>query len=221
MSEEFEQTESNRVRQGAKLAAYDRETVFGILDTSLVGNVAFTTPAGPCIIPMLFARRGDELLFHGSTKSRLMTMLCSGDPVCVAVTLLDGLVMAKSMLHHSMNYRSVSVTGTGFEVTDETQRWDALKIITDKVMVGRWEDARQPADNEMKATCVAAVKIESASAKVRVGPPNDDPDDLSLPVWAGVLPLTQVAGDPIDWPDETADLHVPQYVLQWREQFNA
>lgn len=221
MGEKFESADCNRVRQSVKRAIYDRETVFEILDGSLIGNVGFSTQDGPCIIPMLFARRGDELLFHGSTKSRLMKMLCSGEKVCVSVTMTDGLVMAKSLLHHSMNYRSVCVFGSGSEVTDETERWDALKIITDKVMIGRWEDARQPADNEMKATCIAAVKIESASAKVRSGPPEDDPDDLKLPVWTGVMPLTQVAGEPIDRPDETADLQVPQYVHQWREQFNA
>ena len=177
---EFEQTGQNRVRQAAKRAIYDRDTVHEILDASFIGNIGFSTPDGPCIIPMLFARRDDELLFHGSTKSRLMTMLCSGDRVCVSVTMTDGLVMAKSLLHHSMNYRSVCVFGSGFEVTDETERWDALKIITDKVMIGRWDDARQPADNEMKATRIAAVKIESASAKVRSGPPEDDPEDLSI-----------------------------------------
>ncbi len=221
MSEnDFQQTQANRVRQAAKRAVYDRETVFQVLDASLIGNVGFNTPDGPCIIPMFFARRGDELLFHGSTKSRLMTMLCSGDCVCVSATLLDGLVMAKSLLHHSMNYRSVSIFGSGSEVKCESERMEALKIFTDKTMVGRWDDARQPSPKEMKATRIAAVKIESASAKVRTGPPDDDPEDLSLPVWTGVVPLRQVAGEPIDRPDEEADLGIPEYVKLWREQFN-
>jgi len=220
MIEEFEQTGCNRVRQVAKRGHYDRETVYQILDASLVGNIGFVTDDGPCIIPMLFARRGDELLFHGSSKSRLMNVLCGADKICVSTTLLDGLVMAKSLFHHSMNYRSVTVFGTGYEVTDEDERMEALKIITDKTMVGRWDDARQPNLQEMKATCIAAVKIESASAKIRTGPPKDEPADMELPVWTGVLPLNQVAGEPIDRPDEVADLKVPSYVSQWREQMN-
>ena len=216
MSEsKFEQTGCNRVRQAAKRGHYDRETVFAILDASLIGNIGFVTDDGPCIIPMLFARRDDEILLHGSTKSRLMTMLCSGNPVCISTTVLDGLVLAKSMLHHSMNYRSVTVFGSGYKVTDESERMEALRIITDKTMVGRWEDARQPNAKEMKATCIVAVKINSASAKIRTGPPNDDPEDMSLPVWTGVVPLVQVAGEPVDRPDETMDLGVPDYVNRW------
>jgi nitroimidazol reductase NimA-like FMN-containing flavoprotein (pyridoxamine 5'-phosphate oxidase superfamily) len=215
---EFEATGCNRVRQAAKRGHYDRATVFEILDANLIGNVGFITADGPCIIPMLFGRRDDELLFHGSSKSRLMSVLCSGEPVCVSTTTLDGLVLAKSAFHHSMNYRSATVFGTGFEVTDEDQRMAALKNITDKTMMGRWEDARQPNLQEMKATCIAAVRIESASAKIRTGPPNDDPEDMSLPVWTGVIPLSQVAGEPINRPDETLDLEVPEYVHQWRNR---
>jgi nitroimidazol reductase NimA-like FMN-containing flavoprotein (pyridoxamine 5'-phosphate oxidase superfamily) len=221
MSEDFEQASCNRVRQVAKRGQYDRKTVYQILDASLVGNIGFVTDDGPCIIPMFFARRDDELLFHGSTKSRLMTMLCSGEKICVSTTLLDGLVMAKSLFHHSMNYRSVTVFGCGYEVNDADSRMEAFKIISDKTMVGRWDDARQPNVQEMKATCIAAVKIESASAKVRTGPPSDERADMELPVWTGVIPLTQVAGDPIDRPDEMADLKVPEYVELWRKTVNA
>jgi len=221
MSEDFEQTGCNRVRQVANRGHYDRETVYQILDASLVGNIGFVTDDGPCIIPMLFARCGDELLFHGSSKSRLMNMLCGGGKICVSTTLLDGLVMAKSLFHHSMNYRSVTVFGCGYEVTDENERMEAVRIIADKTMVGRWDDARQPNVQEMKATCIAAVKIESASAKIRTGPPKDEPDDLELPVWTGVLPLAQVAGEPIDREDEVADLKVPDYVKRWRQEVNA
>jgi nitroimidazol reductase NimA-like FMN-containing flavoprotein (pyridoxamine 5'-phosphate oxidase superfamily) len=207
MSEDFEQTGCNRVRQVAKRGHYDRETVYQILDASLVGNIGFVSD--------------DELLFHGSSKSRLMSMLCGGEKICVSTTLLDGLVMAKSLFHHSMNYRSVTAFGSGYEVTDEKERMEALRIISDKTMVGRWDDARQPNVQEMKATCIAAVKIESASAKIRTGPPSDEPADMELPVWTGVIPLSQIAGDPIDRPDEVANLKVPDYVDQWRQQANA
>ncbi|MFK7735039.1 MAG: pyridoxamine 5'-phosphate oxidase family protein [Pirellulaceae bacterium] len=213
----FEKAKQNTVRQVAKRGHYDVETVNRVLDSTLLGNVAFTTPAGPTIVPMLFARRDDLLLFHGSTKSRLMEMLCSGKTVCLSATLLDGLVLAKSVFHHSMNYRSVTVFGSGHEIVDEQERFEALRIITDKVMVGRWEDARQPNQQEMKATCVAAVKIESASVKIREGDPVEDSDDLKLPVWSGVIPLRQVASEPVPVASD-AESAVPEYLRSWMRQ---
>ena len=221
MSEtEYHQTETNRVRQVSKRGIYDQATVFRILDACFVGNVGFNTDDGPCIIPMLLARRDDELLFHGSTKSRLMRLLASGQKICVSATMLDGLVMAKSLFHHSMNYRSVTVFGTGSEVTDPEHKMDAFRVISDKTMIGRWDDARKPNDQERKATSIVAVKIESASAKIRSGPPSDEPADRELPVWTGVIPLMQVAKDPINRPDEPQDLPVPQYMRHWLEKAN-
>lgn len=211
---EFEKTPVNQVRQAAKRGHYDRDTVHQVLDSNLVANVGFATPEGPFIIPMLFARRDDQLLFHGSTKSRLMRMLCGGSPICVSATSLDGLVLAKSVFHHSMNYRSVTVFGCGVEITDETQRMEALRIITDKVMQGRWEDARPPNQQEMKATCVVGISIDSASAKIRDGGPVEDAADLNLPVWSGVIPLSQVALPPIP-AAESDNLPCPQYVTDW------
>ena len=216
----FEKTDRNQVRQAQKRGHYDRETVYAILDASLLGNVAFASDGVPFIIPMLFARKGDELLFHGSTKSRLMNLLSSGQPVCVSTTLVDGLVMAKSLMHHSMNYRSVCVFGSGAEVTDPVERMEALKVITDKTVPGRWEDARQPNAQEMKATKVVAVKIESASAKVRSGAPIDDKEDLELPVWTGVLPLIQQTGAAIANPNDQNVVPMPDYVRQWQAKFN-
>ena len=214
-SGDFEKTAVNRVRQAAKRGHYDKETVHQILDRNLVANVGFATPDGPFVIPMLFARQEDQLLFHGSTKSRLMQMLCSGSPICVSATSLDGLVLAKSVFHHSMNYRSVTVFGNGVEITDETQRIEALRIITDKVMQGRWEDARQPNQQEMKATCVVGVSINSASAKVRTGDPVEDDNDLNLPVWSGVIPFNQVASPPIPAAADNNSLPSPQYLTDW------
>lgn len=216
----FEQSIVNQVKQVAKRGHYDAETIYGILDMNLVGNVGFSSQDGPFIIPMLFARSADELLIHGSTKSRLMQMLCSGQRVCVSVTNLDGLVFAKSLFHHSMNYRSVSVFGIGRELEDDSERMDALKIITDKVMPGRWDDARQPNPQEMKATCVAAIKIETASAKIRSGPPAEDTNDLRLPVWTGVIPLVQKAHAPVTAPEDEIVSMVPQYIEDWQSRFN-
>ena len=218
---EFPLSAKNRVRQVAKRGVYDRETVYQILDRSLICHVAFVNEDSPFVIPMLFARRNDELLFHGSTKSRLMQLLTSGRKVCISVAILDGLVLAKSLFHHSMNYRSVSVFGEGRELTNEDDRLSALQSISEKVMPQRWDDARLPNALEMKATCVAAIKIETASAKIRTGGPVDDPDDVNLPVWSGVVPLRQVADSPIRDEQEGTELATPEYVEAWQRQFNS
>lgn len=217
-SKEFPVTDQNRVRQAAKRAKYDRETAHAIFDQSLVCQVGIVQDGRPFVIPMFFARRQDELLFHGSTKSRLMKTLASGSSICLSVTMLDGLVLAKSLFHHSMNYRSVTAFGTGYALEDESECMAALKIISDKTMPGRWDDARKPSAQEMKATLIAAVKIDSASAKVRTGGPVEDPNDESLPVWSGVVPIVQRTAAPIPAP-ENEQLVPPKYVNEWQEAF--
>jgi nitroimidazol reductase NimA-like FMN-containing flavoprotein (pyridoxamine 5'-phosphate oxidase superfamily) len=219
--EKFSVSELNRVRQVGKRGFYDRETVFKILDSCLVGNVGFVAEGQPFIIPMLFARDQDELLFHGSSKSRLMKVLTSGQRICVSVTTLDGLVMARSLFHHSMNYRAATAFGSGYEIKDEAKRLHALKVITDKVMPHRWDDARQPNDQETKATCVAAVKIDTASAKVRLGEPADDAKDMDFDVWSGVVPIRTIAGSPVESSDSTNKHPVPDYIEAWRTNHNA
>ena len=217
---EFPVSAKNRVKQVASRGAYDRQSVYDVLDATLTCNVAFIQDNGPVVIPMLFARQGDDLLFHGSTKSRLMQALSSGQQLCISATLLDGLVLAKSLFHHSMNYRSVSVFGTGREVSQDDDRIRALRAISDKVMPARWDDARQPNVQEMKATRVVSVTIETASTKIRTGGPVDDPEDVALPVWSGVVPLRQIAELPIrdeSGPEEAA---TPDYVNAWCGQFN-
>ncbi len=166
-------------------------------------------------------RKEDDLLFHGSTKSRLMQTLASGQELCISITQTDGIVLAKSLFHHSMNYRSAAVFGTGRELTTEEERMTALRVISDKVMPGRWDDARQPSVQEMKATSVVAVNIETASTKIRTGGPVDDPADLNLPVWSGVVPLRQIAEAVIPDDNEKAELEQPDYVEVWRKQFNS
>jgi nitroimidazol reductase NimA-like FMN-containing flavoprotein (pyridoxamine 5'-phosphate oxidase superfamily) len=217
--QEFPVSAKNQVKQVAKRGAYDRQTIYRILDSSLVCNIAFVQDNNPFAIPMLFARKGDQLLFHGSTKSRLMKTLSSGQELCISVTLLDGLVLAKSLFHHSMNYRSATVFGAGQTLISEEDRLDALRIISDKVMPGRWDDARQPSAQELKATSVVTVNIHTASSKIRTGSPVDDPADLELPVWSGVVPIRQIAEAAIPDPNGMHDLTMPNYLEAWYKQF--
>ena len=219
MSENYPVDSRNRLLRIAKRASYDRETIHQLLDASLVGYVAFVDEQSPVVIPMMFAREHDRLLFHGSVKSRIMNVLGSGREISIATMQLDGLVLAKSLFHHSMNYRSVCVFGKGSLVTDASQKLHALKLITDKVMVGRWDDARQPSANELKATSVVAVDILTASAKSRSGDPIEDRDDLDRPTWSGTIPLDTTAMKPVPaaLPNQPAE---PDYFPSWFRQFD-
>lgn len=220
MPGEYPVTEQNRVKRVAKRGAYDRKSVYEVVDACLVAHVGIHSENGPVIIPMLFGRREDELFFHGSTKSRLMLALTSGEPVCMSFSLIDGVVLAKSLFHHSANYRSVTAFGTGLVIEDDESKLEALKIVSDKMMPGRWEDSRLPNVQELKGTMVVSVKIETASAKVRTGGPIDEPDDVELPFWTGVVPLRTNAleASPSDYEARTTP---PEYVLDWIKSVNA
>lgn len=218
---EYPVSPKNYVKQVARRGAYDQRSVFQVLDCSLVCNVAFVQDNSPFVIPMLFARRENDLLFHGSTKSRLLRTISSGQELCISATLLDGLVLAKSLFHHSMNYRSVTAFGSGRELTSEDERISALRVISDKVMPGRWEDARQPNAQELKATCVVAVNIETASTKIRSGKPIDDDGDIELPVWSGVVPIRQFVQAPIRDEIGKVKLATPVYLEAWCARFNS
>jgi nitroimidazol reductase NimA-like FMN-containing flavoprotein (pyridoxamine 5'-phosphate oxidase superfamily) len=178
-------------------ASYDRVLVHAILDESLVCHVGFALGGAPFVIPMLHGRIGDTLYLHGLPASRLIQHLRSGPDVAVEATLLDGLVMARSSFHHSLNYRSVVVLGRARLVRDHPEKLAGLRAIVEHVAPGRWDDARRPSGPELRQTHVVAVPIEEASAKVRVGPPIDDPADLDLPVWAGVIPVRTILGAPV------------------------
>ena len=218
-TQKFPVAEENRVRRVPSRGSYTRADIYPILDDALVGQVGFDSENGPVVIPMLFARDGDRILLHGSTKSRLMLAIISGKKVCFSVTLLDGIVLAKSLFHHSMNYRAATCFGRGSEITGSDERMEALRLMSEKVLPSRWSDARQPHEKEMKATCIAAIEIESASAKIRNGPPIDEPDDLSLPVWSGILPMRTIAEEPVA--DEHTQTDVPAYMHDWRKAFNS
>ena len=212
---QFPITERNQVKRVPKRGHYDRETVYRILDEGLICHVGFVQDGQPVVIPTLYARRGDTLILHGAKTSRMLQHIQAGEPVSVAVTLVDGLVVARSVFHHSMNYRSVVLFGKGRVIEADDEKLRALEILTEHILRGRWRDARKPNRQEMDATSVVAIAIESASAKVRTGPPVDDEADYSLPVWAGVIPFRQQALPPINDPQLGRGIPVPGYVTRY------
>jgi len=189
-------TKRNRVRRLPEKARYDEASVNAVLDAGLVAHAGFVQDGCPFVIPMLYAREGGSLLLHGARKARVVKLLASGAPVCVNVTLLDGIVAARSAFNSSMNYRSAVVFGTARLIDDPQERLRALKVISDHVLPGRWGELRAPTERELAATGVIELRIESASAKLSEGPPEDDEADYALPVWAGVVPVTTRLGRP-------------------------
>ncbi len=208
----FPQTERNRIRRLPKRGAYDKETIYGIVDAAPICHVGFVDHGQPVVIPTIHARRGDKLFLHGAPASRLLKHIQRGAPVCVTVTLLDGLVLARSVFHHSMNYRSAVIFGRGRLLEEDAEKLAALEAITEHVMPGRWADARQPTTAELRATTVVEIAIEEASAKARTGPPVDDEEDYGLPVWAGVLPTALTYAAPIPDPRLRAGIEPPDYL---------
>ncbi|HXV63193.1 MAG TPA: pyridoxamine 5'-phosphate oxidase family protein, partial [Vicinamibacteria bacterium] len=186
---ELKKTLRSTVRRLPKRGSYDEATVHAILDQGMLCHVGLATDDGPVVIPMGYARRGDELLLHGSAKSRLLNDMAKGAPVCLTVTLLDGLVLARSSFHHSMNYRSVVLFGRAEPIRDPREKAAALDAIVEHLVPGRTKDARGANDRELQATLVVRVPIREASAKIRSGPPVDDEEDLTLSMWAGVVPF--------------------------------
>lgn len=216
MTDDFPVTHQNQVKRLPNRAAYDRATIFAILDEALICQVAFVQDGQPVVIPVLHARDGERILLHGSLSSRLLNHLAAGGQVCLTTTLLDGIVLARSVFHHSVNYRSAVVFGHGQAIENPAEKMAALQIFTERLIRGRWGDARIPNERELAATAVAAVTIESASAKVRTGGAMDDEADLELPVWAGVLPLSLAAGTPVPQPDLPARIGIPDYIRDYQ-----
>jgi nitroimidazol reductase NimA-like FMN-containing flavoprotein (pyridoxamine 5'-phosphate oxidase superfamily) len=202
------QTPRTQLRRLPARGSHDAQTVYAILDAAFLAHVGFVVDQQPFVIPTLYGRDGDKLYLHGSAASRMLRTLDAGAPTCVTVTLVDGLVLARSAFHHSMNYRSVTAFGTARAIADPAEKTRALRVISEHLIAGRWDDVRGPSEKELKATAVLEFAIEEASAKVRTGPPIDDEEDYALPVWAGVLPLKLEAGDPE--PD-----HAPEYVRRF------
>jgi nitroimidazol reductase NimA-like FMN-containing flavoprotein (pyridoxamine 5'-phosphate oxidase superfamily) len=191
-------TSRTRVRRLAKRGLYDKAVVHSILDEGLLCHVGFAVEGQPYVIPTLYARSGERLYLHGSAVSRMLKTLADGVDVCVTVTLVDAYVLARSAFHHSMNYRSVVVLGRAQLVTDYAERLEALRILTNHIIPNRWEEVREPNELEMRQTAVLTLPLEEVSAKVRTGKPNDDEEDYALPVWAGLVPISTQAGQPVD-----------------------
>lgn len=212
MSKQFEVGDLNRVKRVPKRGVYDHDSVFKVIDSAWMGHVGILSPSGGVtVIPMLHARIDDRLIFHGANSSRLMIYLGSGQPVSVSFAMADGLVLAKSLFHHSMNYRSAVVFGSGRLLDEPDEIIRGLRAVSDKIMPGRWDDARQPNTKELAATAVVELKIETASAKIRTGDPVDDDADLELPVWSGVLPIESKLGRPTS-DANSVNLEVPSYL---------
>jgi len=215
MSQPSNPTTRTRVVRESERGVYDRETIYRILDEGFICHVGFVVEGQPFVIPTAFGRSGDNLYIHGSAASRMLRNLDKGIPVCITVTLLDGLVLARSIFNHSMNYRSVVILGTATVVQDPAEKLAALRAVSEHILPGRWDESRQPNDKELKATFALKIPINEFSAKVRQGPPIDDEEDYSFQTWAGVVPLETVAKPPIPDARCIAEIPVPQYAAHY------
>jgi len=200
-------TDRTRLVREAKRGEYGREAIYKILDEAFVCHVGFAKDGQPFVIPTMFARVGDAIYFHGSAASRMLRGLSEGQLVCITVTLSDGLVLARSIFNHSMNYRSVVALGKATLIEDPAEKLQSLRALVEKLIPGRWNDARQPNERELKATSILKLPLTEVSAKVRTGGVEDDAEDYALRVWAGIIPLRQVAGAPER--DERCDPAIP------------
>ena len=211
----LKQTPRTTVRRKKDRGLHDRDAVNAILDEGLICHVGFVSDGKPVVIPTAYARAGDHLYLHGAVGNHMLRTMAVGGEVCVTVTLLDGLVLARSAFHHSMNYRSVVLFGTAEPVTDEEEKRAALETIVEHLVPGRTADARGTNDSELRSTLVVRFPIDEGSATVRTGPPIDDEDDLGLPVWAGVIPLELVPGEPVGDGAGVTRVPVPEYAARY------
>jgi uncharacterized protein len=218
MSQPYTPTPRTRLVREADRAVYDREAAYRILDEGFLCHVGFVTDGQPFVIPTSYGRKDDCLFIHGSAASRMLRQVKEGVPVCITVTLLDGLVLARSIFNHSMNYRSVVVLGKATLIDDPAEKIEALRLLSEHIIPGRWADSRQPNERELKATSILRVPIEEFSAKVRKGPVVDDEEDYSFPTWAGVVPLDVVAGKPIADARLDPKREVPSYVQHYNRK---
>jgi nitroimidazol reductase NimA-like FMN-containing flavoprotein (pyridoxamine 5'-phosphate oxidase superfamily) len=216
MSELLQTTARTKLKRLPQRGSVERETIYQILDEAFVCHVGFSVDQQPYVIPTGYARDGDRLLIHGSAASRMLRALAGDADVCVTVTLLDGLVLARSAFHHSMNYRSVVILGKARVVSGKQEKLEALRVLTEHVLPGRWKEVRPPSENEMNQTLVLALDIDEASAKIREGAPVDDEADYELDVWAGVIPLRLTAGAPVDDVKSREGIIAPRYASNYK-----
>lgn len=218
MSERFKITEKTKLKRLPKRGNFDRETVYQILDEAFVCHVGFTVENQPFVIPTAYGRKDDVLYIHGSAASRMMKNLATEIDICVTVTILDGLVLARSAFHHSVNYRSVVIFGKAELVTEESEKFEALRIFTEHIIPNRWNEIREPNAKEIKATTVLRLPITEASAKMRFGNPIDDDEDMSLNIWAGVIPIELTAQSPISDDLLAKNIEMPDHVKNYRRK---
>ena len=212
---DFARAHRNRIKRLPKRGQYDRATLYRILDEALICHVGFVEHHQPYVIPINFARVDDRILLHGAKASRLLKHIAAGHPICVEATLVDGLVLARSVFHHSVNYRSAIVFGKGQLIQDEQEKLAALQAVTEHMIPGRWQEARLPNRKELNATSVVSIKIEEASAKVRTGPAVDEEEDYALPVWAGILPLQEMPSLPVRDDVQSEEIPLPGYIARY------
>jgi len=210
------QTTRTTLKRLPQRGSFDRAEIDQILDEAFICHVGFAADGQPFVIPTGYARADDDLIIHGSQASRMLRTLEQGIEVCVTVTLIDGLVLARSAFHHSMNYRSVVIFGRAQLIEDRQEKINALRTLSEHMIPGRWDDVREPSERELQMTTVLLLPLTEASAKVRTGPPLDDEEDYDLPIWAGLIPLRLVADSPIADPLLPADVSTPRYVRDYR-----
>jgi nitroimidazol reductase NimA-like FMN-containing flavoprotein (pyridoxamine 5'-phosphate oxidase superfamily) len=214
----FPPTNRTTLKRLPKRGHFERQTVYAILDEGFICHIGFNVDGRPFVIPTGFARVDDILYIHGSQASRMLRTLSTGVDVCVTVTLIDGLVLARSAFHHSINYRSVVVFGNAQLVTDPEEKNNALFALSEHIVRGRWDDVREPTKEELIQTSVLRLSLEEASAKIRTGPPIDDEEDYAMPIWAGVIPLELTAGSPVDDPRLDNGTKPPEYAANYRRK---
>lgn len=210
------QTDRTKLKRLPKRGHFDRDTVYGILDEGFICHIGFAPEGQPFVIPTGYARVDDKLYIHGSQASRMLRTLSGGLDACVTVTIIDGLVLARSAFHHSMNYRSVVIFGRADLVEDREEKIEALVALSEHIIRGRWDEVREPTEEELKMTTVLSLPLVEASAKIRTGPPLDDEEDYAMKVWAGVIPLRLEAGEPIKDPRLPEGIEVPAYARRYK-----
>lgn len=208
-------TKRSELRRYPDRGSHDASTIHAILDAGFLAHVGFAVNGQPFVIPTLYGRCGDKLYMHGSAASRMLRELQGGAPACVAVTIIDGLVLARAAFHHSMNYRSVVAFGTARKIQETERILEALRVISEHMIAGRWADVRGPSEKELKATMVLEFSIEETSTKIRKGPPIDEEEDYALPFWAGIVPISLSAGKPESDPKMRARNDVPTYIRDY------
>ncbi len=214
MNSEYSITSRNKVKRIPQRGSYDKETLYQILDAGFLCHAGFVVDGQPYVIPTIYGRENNHLYLHGAATSRMLVNLKEGIPVCITVTHLDGIVLARSAFHHSMNYRSAVVFGKAKEVSDD-QKENALFVVSENIIKGRWDEVRSPNPKELKATSVLALEINQASSKIRTGPPKDEPEDYALDIWAGVIPFNLVPGESISDNELKPGLYPSQRVVSY------